>query len=139
MKYIDTDIMQISILSSEVVFASAREGVRIDLGNKQHVYQLARAYQSIENAMKNSYGMIIDRNSYYSIVPIEAYNSFNDFKRLKAIALVIDKERRYFPVEFEKDLYQGEIEIFETIQQARNWIEKRFRQSGDTVSTGGIH
>lgn len=135
MKNIDAEIMQIHVLSPEVVFASASKGARIDLGNKQHVYRLTYAYQSIENAMKHSYGMIIDRNSQYSILPIEAYNSFNDFKNLKAIALVIDKGRRFFPVEFEKDLYQGEIEIFETIDQARSWIESIFNHYDDAVSS----
>lgn len=91
---------------------------------------LIEAYQLAEDAMTNHYGMIIDWNSHYSIIPVDAYNVFNSCKRLKAIVLVINDERRtYFPVSFEQDLYQGEMKVFQTVGQARNWIKKILNES----------
>ena len=130
MKYIDTDIIQISILGAETVLAESRKKVWVELNHEKYILQLIDAYQLIENAMTNDYGMIIDRNSHYSIVPVDAYNVFNRFKRLKAIALAINDERRkYFPVSFEQDLYQGEMKVFQTVGQARNWIKKMLNES----------
>ena len=119
MKYIDTDFIHISILDAKTVLVEAMYGVDIDLEKSRYANQL------IANEMPANYGMIIDRKADYSIVPVDVYNVLNSFERLKAIALVVHNNKSYFPVSVEQKLYQGQLEVFQTINQAHRWIEKK--------------
>lgn len=119
MKYIDTDFIHISILDAKTVLVEAMYGVEIDLEKSRYANQL------IANEMPANYGMIIDRKADYSIVPVDVYNVLNSFERLKAIALVVHNKTSYFPVSVEQKLYQGQLEAFQTINQAHRWIEKK--------------
>jgi hypothetical protein len=105
------------------VLVEAMDGVNINL--EKSIY----ANQLIANEMPGDYGMIIDRKADYSIVPVDVYNVLNSFERLKAIALVVHNKKSYFPVTAEKKLYQGKLEIFQTIIQAHKWLEETLNKS----------
>lgn len=123
MKHIDTDFIHISILDDETVLVEAMEGVDITFEKSKYANQL------IANEMPANYGMIIDRKADYSIVPVDVYNVLNSFKRLKAIALVMHNKKSYFPVSAEQKLYQGKLEVFQTINQAHKWINKVLQET----------
>lgn len=123
MKHIHTDFIHISILDTKTVLVEAMDGVNINLAKSIYANQL------IANEMPGDYGMIIDRKADYSIVPVDVYNVLNSFERLKAIALVVHNKKSYFPVTAEKKLYQGKLEIFQTIIQAHKWLEETLNKS----------
>jgi Fe2+ or Zn2+ uptake regulation protein len=74
--------------------------------------------------MPGNYGMIIDRKADYSIVPVDVYNVLNSLEQLKAIAIVVHNKKSFFPLSAEQKLYQGKLEVFHTISEARQWIEE---------------
>jgi hypothetical protein len=118
MKNIETDFIHISILDTNTVLIEAMEGVDINQEKSTYTNQL------IANEMPGNYGMIIDRKADYSIVPVDVYNVLNSFERLKAIAIVVHNKKSYFPVSAEQQLYQGKLEVFQTICQAHQWLKE---------------
>lgn len=114
MKHLHNDFMHISILDSMTVLVEAREAVEIDYEKAKHANEL------IEAEMSGDYGMIIDRKSAYSIVPIDVYKILNNLKHLKAIALVVHK-RNFLPISTEKKLFKGKLEVFDSIKEAHEW------------------
>ncbi|MDH5444902.1 MAG: hypothetical protein OEY52_05050 [Gammaproteobacteria bacterium] len=118
MKYIPTDFMHISILDDRTVLVEAMPGVEIDGAKSRYANEL------IQKEMPGEYGMIIDRKSDYSIVPVAVYDILNSIDNLKAIAIVVHGTRSFLPFETEKNLFKGELEIFQTIREAHEWIGK---------------
>jgi hypothetical protein len=118
MKKIDTDFIHINILDDKTVLVEAMDGVDITLEKSSYANQL------IEDAMPGNYGMIIDRKADYSIVPVDVYNVLNSLEQLKAIAIVVHNKKSFFPLSAEQKLYQGKLEVFQTISEARQWIEE---------------
>ena len=116
MKYLDTDFIHISILDDKTVLVEAMEGVEIDLEKSKYANEL------IESEMPDDYGMIINRKADYSIVPVDVYNILNSLKKLKAIAIVVYKSRNFLPVETEKKLFKGKLEVFDSVQEAHQWV-----------------
>jgi hypothetical protein len=123
MKKIDTDFIHINILDEKTVLVEAMEGVDITFEKSRYANQL------IEDAMPGNYGMIIDRKADYSIVPVDVYNVLNSLKRLKAIAIVVHNKMSYFPLSAEQKLYQGKLEVFQTVDEAYQWIKKTLIQT----------
>ncbi|MDH5370327.1 MAG: hypothetical protein OEW99_13955 [Gammaproteobacteria bacterium] len=118
MKHIETDFIHISILDNKTVLVEAMDEVEINLEKSKYANSL------IENEMENNYGMIINRKADYSIVPIDVYNVLNEFKRLKAIAIVVHDKRNFLPIDTEKNLFNGELDVFYSIQQAHLWLNQ---------------
>lgn len=116
MKYIETDYIHISILDDRTVLLEAIDGVEID-GQKSR-----EANSLIEKAMPGDYGMIIDRKSDYSIVPVEVYKILNSLEKLKAIAIVVHNKSNFLPIGTEQRLFKGELEVFKYIKEAHKWI-----------------
>jgi hypothetical protein len=116
MKYIDTDFSHICILDDKTVLVEVIDGVEIDGEMSKYSNRL------IENEMPGNYGMIIDRKSDYSIVPLDVYRSLNNIKKLKAIAIVVYNKTNFLPIASEKRLYNGELEVFQYIKEAYEWI-----------------
>lgn len=124
MKKIDTDFIHINILDDITVLVEAMEGVDITFEKSNYANQL------IEDAMLGNYGMIIDRKADYSIVPVDVYSVLNSLQRLKAIAIVVYNKKSYFPLSAEKKLYQGKLEVFQTVNDAHQWIKETLIQTG---------
>jgi len=118
MKYLDTDFIHISILDNKTVLVEAMEGVEINLEKSKYANEL------IESEMPGNYGMIINRKADYSIVPVDVYNILNSLKKLKAIAIVVYNRRNFLPVETEKKLFKGRLEVFNSVQEAHQWVSQ---------------
>ena len=118
MKYIDTDYMHICILDNKTVLVEAIDGVEINDEISKN------ANKQIEDEMPDSYGMIIDRKSDYSIVPIDVYRNLNKIEKLKAIAIVVHNKSNFLPISTEKRFFNGELEVFQYIKEAHEWLEK---------------
>lgn len=116
MKYIETDFNHITVLDDAAVLIEAIEGVDIDFEKAKYANDL------IENTMPDNYGLIIDRKADYSIVPVEVYKGLNNYKRLKAIAIVLHNKRNFLPVTTEQRLFNGQLEVFQTIKEAHEWL-----------------
>jgi len=116
MKYINTDFINVCILDNKTVLVEVLDGVEID--DKKSKY----ANELIQNEMPGNYGMIIDRKSDYSIVPVEVYRNLNENKKLKAIAIVLHNKTNFLPITTEQDLYNGKLEMFEYIKDAHEWL-----------------
>lgn len=116
MKYLNTDCMHISIIDDSSVLVEAMDGVEIDGKQAQYANNL------IHEEMPGPYGMIIDRKSDYSIVPVAVYNILNSLENLKVIAIVIHGARTFLPIETEKRLFKGKLEVFRTIREAHEWV-----------------
>jgi hypothetical protein len=123
MKKINTDFIHISILDDQTVLVEAMEGVDITFEKSKYANQL------IEDAMLGNYGMIIDRKADYSIVPVDVYKVLNSLKRLKAIAIVVHNKKSFFPLSAEQKLYQGRLEVFQTINEAHQWLEETLNKT----------
>ena len=118
MKHIDTDFIHIYILDNKTVLVEAVDGVEIDSEKSRYANCL------IENEMPGNYGMIIDRKADYSIVPLDVYRNLNNIKKLKAIAIVVNNKTNFLPISSEKRMYNGELEVFQYIEEAREWISR---------------
>lgn len=118
MRCLDTKYVYNSILDDQTILVEAKDGVEIDDEISKYNSHL------IESAMPGNYGMIIDRKSDYSIVPIAVYNNLNKLEKLKAIAIVVHNKPNFLPVEAERSLFKGELEVFEYIREAHQWITK---------------
>jgi hypothetical protein len=118
MKHIDTDFIHICILDNKTVLVEAVDGVEIDSEKSRYANCL------IENEMPGNYGMIIDRKADYSIVPLDVYRNLNNIKKLKAIAIVVNNKTNFLPISSEKRMYNGELEVFQYIDEAREWISR---------------
>ena len=118
MKHIDTDFIHICILDNKTVLVEAVDGVEIDSEKSRYANCL------IENEMPGNYGMIIDRKADYSIVPLDVYRNLNNIKKLKAIAIVVNNKTNFLPISSEKRMYNGELEVFQYIEEAREWISR---------------
>lgn len=116
MRYIDTEFIHISILDDKTVMVEAIDGVEIDGDKSKYANGL------IQDAMPGNYGMIIDRKADYSIVPLQVYENLNRIEKLKAIAIVIHDKNNFLPINTEKKLYNGELEVFQYIKEAHEWI-----------------
>ena len=116
MKYIDTDFIHICILDNTTVLVEAIDGVEIDSEKSRYANCL------IESEMPGDYGMIIDRKADYSIVPLDVYRNLNNIKKLKAIALVVHNKTNFLPIDLEKRMYNGQLEVFQYIKEAHEWI-----------------
>jgi len=101
-KQLDTDFVHISILDAKTVLIKTMEGVEIDLKKSKYANEL------IASEMPGNYGMIIDREADYSIVPVDVYNVLNSSKKLKAIAVVVHRKNSAFPISVEQALFNGE-------------------------------
>jgi hypothetical protein len=118
MKHIDTDFIHICIIDDKTVLVEAIDGVEIDKEKSQYANCL------IENEMPGDYGMIIDRKSDYSIVPLDVYRNLNNIKKLKAIAVVVHNKTNFLPIDSEKRMYNGELEVFQYIKDAHEWLSR---------------
>lgn len=128
MKYIDTDFVHISILDDKTVLVEAIDGVEIDDEKSRYANSL------IEREMPGEYGMIIDRKSDYSIVPLDVYRNLNNIKNLKAIAIVVHNKMNFLPIDSEKRMYNGELEVFQYIKEAHEWINRVVRSGAFATS-----
>ena len=118
MKLIETDFVHINIINDKTVLVEAMEGVEINHEKSQQANDL------IEKEMPGNYGMIINRKADYSIDPVPVYKILNQYKNLKAIAIVSPGKVNFLPIETEKFLYHGKLEIFQEINEAQDWISK---------------
>lgn len=118
MKKIDIHFALIRIMDTQTVLIQARDGVEIDAGKSQKVLEL------IAKEMPADYGIIVDRKADYSIVPLEVYRALNETDNLKAIAIALNGKRSVLPENTEKNLFRGELAIFQTIAEAHEWISR---------------
>lgn len=125
MKSIDTDFIHIDILDQKTVLVEAVEGVEIDLVKALH------ANEMIAREMPSDYGMIINRKADYSIVPLDVYNVLNGIPTLKAIAIVVHGKRNFLPINTEKKLFERDLEVFGSIEGARQWLSEVIDQHTD--------
>ena len=118
MKSIETDFIHVSILDEKTVLVEAVDGVDID--DKKSQYGCAL----IDKEMSGDYGMIIDRKTDHSIVPIDVYRNLNGLQKLKAIAIVLHKKRNFLPIEMEQKLFKENWKYLETSTRRRNGLQK---------------
>jgi len=112
----ELDFINIYILDDKTVMVEAIDGVEID------AIKARRANDMIARAMPGDYGMIINRKADYSIVPLDVYRILNSIPTLKAIAIVIHKRRNFLPIITEKKLFERELEVFDSVDTARQWL-----------------
>ena len=118
MKQFDIQFAHIKILDTQTVLVQAKDGIEIDEKKSQIALTL------IENEMPADYGLIIDRKADYSIVPIDVYRTLNESNSLKAIAIVLNGKRSVLPDNLEKNLFKGELAVFQTIDEAHEWLSR---------------
>lgn len=118
MKEFDIHFANIRIIDSQTVLIQAKYGVEIDAEMSR------KAQKLIESEMPAEYGIIVDRKADYSIIPIEVYRTLNEIKNLKAIAIVLNGKRSMLPVNTEKNLFRGELAVFQTIAEAHEWLSR---------------
>jgi len=119
MKILETDSINITILDDKMVQIDVHvDGVEID----KEKCKLAHAL--VANEMPGDYGVIINRKADYSIMPLDVYEVHNAHEHLKAIALVTYENRHSLPVATEQRLFNGELDEFDSIDKAREWIEQ---------------
>jgi len=119
-KVLKTDFAKFTFMDNHTVMAEANDGINID-ANKVKV-----AIDLIEQELPGDYGLILNRNSDYSVTPIEVYQFFASIKRLKAIAIVRANGRDFLPNNLEKELFGNLVEKFTSIPSAHEWMKTVF-------------
>ncbi|MGH1470583.1 MAG: hypothetical protein ACRBCS_05280 [Cellvibrionaceae bacterium] len=117
-KVVDTKLMTISFISDSVVLVRAKPEVNIDKEQSSLVNKL------IEDTMPNDYGMIIDREADYSIMPVEVFGILNKIKTLKAIAIVVHRDSSAKATAIDKLLFKGHLKVFFSIPEAYLWMNE---------------
>jgi len=112
------DFIHIQVLDDKTVLVEAVDGIEID------AIKARRANEAIARAMPGNYGMIINRKADYSIVPLDVYKVLNSIPTLKALAIVIRNGRNFLPIITEKKLFARELEVFDSIDSARQWLSQ---------------
>lgn len=118
MKTIETDTMQATMLDDHIVVIRARAGVEIDAATAR------RDNARIADMMPGRYGMIVDRKADYSIVPVDVYEVLNGLERLQALAIVVYRKMTASGVRVEKQLFNGPLESFDSVEAAQAWLTK---------------
>lgn len=95
-KKIETVFLRVIILDPVTAMVEAMPGVEVDSNKARQALDL------IENAVSGSYGLIVNRKSDYSIVPIDVFNVLNRRDRLIAITIVLHRRKHLLPVSTEK-------------------------------------
>lgn len=113
----ELDFIHIYVLDDKTVMVEVIDGVEID------AIKARRANEMIARAMPGDYGMIINRKADYSIVPLDVYKILNSIPTLKAIAIVIHNGRNFLPIITEKKLFARELEVFDSVDSARQWLK----------------
>jgi len=75
-------------------------------------------------AMPGNYGIIIDREEDYSISPIPVFNILNNMTGLKALAIVTHRDHSATTTELDRALFEGELEVFNSVESAQEWINQ---------------
>jgi len=123
MDQFQTEFLHATILDESTVLVEAIDGVEINQDKSRHAMTL------IAEKMRSDFGMIIHRKADYSITPVEVYDVLNSFASLKAIALVVARQRNFLPIETEKALFKGALEAFQSISEAKIWISSVLSES----------
>lgn len=120
MKTFDTATGIAAILNDRVALIRVRAGMEVGYDNGREVLH------QIDDAMPADYGIIIDRAEDYSLDPVAVYQISNNLSRLKALAIVVYRDRSMLTAEIDKRLSRKDIAIFSTIDEAKTWIESKF-------------
>ena len=118
MDILETDFGHITVLDHRTVLLEPKDGADIDSSKAK------QASEFYEPKMAGPFGVVVDRKADYSIDPIGVYGVFNQMSNLKAIAIVIHKERGFFPVEVEQKLFKGRLQVFRSKEAAYQWISQ---------------
>ena len=120
MKTIKKDFGQFTFLDEHTVVAEAYKGVEID------AEKVKQAIELIESELSGEYGMILDRKSEYSIMPIEVYEFFASIERLKVLSIVSYRIHDALPEGTEEAIYGKNIKKFNSIESAHEWMKQFF-------------
>jgi len=74
--------------------------------------------------MPGNYGIIIVREEDYSISPIPVFNILNNMTGLKALAIVTHRDHSATTTELDRALFEGELEVFNSVESAQEWINQ---------------
>ena len=97
MNSINTGFVDIDFLDDQVALITPQYGVEINAEKSQYVTNL------IHEQMPSYYGMILNR-------------------KLKVIAIVVTNKHNFLPLDTEKRLFNGELEVFQTVPEAHEWV-----------------
>ena len=122
MKSIQDRTGSAKFLNDHIVLVQMNEGTEV---NREIALQGNKA---IANAMPGDYGMIIDRQADYSLMPVEVFEVLNSISTLKAIAIVAHRQSTAEFIKFEKRMFKNSLELFVDIESAEAWIEQTLSQ-----------
>jgi len=117
-KVIETDVLIATHISDSIVIIRAKPHVHIDRN------QAALSNQLIQDSMPGNYGMIIDREADYSIMPVEVFDVLNNIETLKAIAIVVHRDNSAVATNIDKLLSHVPLEVFFSVDEAKNWLDQ---------------
>lgn len=114
---IETSSLKARILNDHVVLVQAKHGVEVTPKASKEIDQF------IIDGTSGNYGIIIDRVEDHSVVPIDMFEVLNKIPTLYAIAIVVHKSSSMTAAEIDRMLFNRELEIFTSIEEAKAWVE----------------
>ncbi|MGI1679742.1 MAG: hypothetical protein K6L75_13460 [Cellvibrionaceae bacterium] len=117
-KVIESALMTTAFISDSIVLVRAKPEVNINRDQAAHANKL------IEDSMPSDYGMIIDREADYSIMPVEVFDVLNKIEKLKAIAIVVHRDRSAKAANIDKLLFKGHLKVFFSLLEANEWLNQ---------------
>jgi len=119
-KSIESDFGQFIFLDEHTVVAKAYAKENIDAAKVKHAIEL------IEKEQPGDYGIILDRSSTYSVMPVEVYRFFGSITRLKVMAIVKYREIDVLPENMEQKISGKPVMKFSAIDDAHEWVKTFF-------------
>ncbi|MGH1388272.1 hypothetical protein [Kordia sp.] len=104
-------------LYNDLIIGEINEGVHVTIDVMLSFFQFF-----LEN-YKVPFGYISYRKNSYSIDP-QVYKMLPENKLLKGIAVVSDQKFSSLNAHVEKSFFKGRYELFTTINNAVNWLDK---------------
>lgn len=103
--------------TNNIVVVNIHTGVTVDadMAKETHV--------TIYQHLGRDYGMIADRSSDYSMLPVPVFTFLNEWVPLKAMAIVAHRAMSKTITDIDKSLAKKPLEVFSTIPEAQTWLE----------------
>lgn len=128
-RIIELEALTIAFIDDVTVLVRAKPEVTIDFDKAKETNEL------IQDSMPGDYGMIIDREADYSIMPVEVFGVLNKIEKLKAIAIVAHRNSSLTTAKIDKLLFKKQLDVFFSLTEAHRWIQETLDASTPSTSS----
>ena len=103
----------------DYMIGTMNEGVAFDEVCKNEIWKICQTHFK-----DKPFGYISNRVNSYSVDPTIYLDTSGKFAKMKAMAVVTQRKMQRLNVQLERQFFKAELEVFESIEEGKAWIEK---------------